>query len=48
MTCKLANPAPIEASNTGYNIGGLWKGFNDLHRLGLIDRLPLMIGAQTE
>ncbi len=32
----------------GNIIGGLWKGFNDLHRLGLIDRLPQMIGAQAE
>ena len=32
----------------GCIIGGLWKGFNDLHRLGLIDRLPRMIGAQAE
>lgn len=32
----------------GCIIGGMWKGFNDLHRLGLIDRLPQMIGAQAE
>src|SRR5262249_5930762 len=32
----------------GCIIGGLWKGFNDLHRLGLIDRLPQMIGVQAE
>jgi threonine synthase len=32
----------------GCVIGGLWKGFNDLHRLGLIDRLPQMIGVQAE
>ncbi len=32
----------------GCIIGGLWKGFNDLYRLGLIDRLPRMIGAQAE
>jgi threonine synthase len=32
----------------GCIIGGLWKGFNDLHRLGLIDRLPRMIGVQAE
>ncbi len=32
----------------GNIIGGLWKGFNDLHRLGLIDRLPQMIGVQAE
>jgi threonine synthase len=32
----------------GNIIGGMWKGFNDLHRLGLIDRLPQMIGVQAE
>jgi threonine synthase len=32
----------------GCIIGGLWKGFNDLHRLGLIDRLPQMVGVQAE
>jgi threonine synthase len=26
----------------------MWKGFNDLHRLGLIERLPQMIGVQAE
>jgi threonine synthase len=32
----------------GNIIGGLWKGFNDLYRLGFIDRLPQMIGVQAE
>src|SRR5215510_6647212 len=32
----------------GNIIGGLWKGFNDLHTLGLIDRLPQLIGVQAE
>ena len=32
----------------GNIIAGLWKGFNDFHRLGLIDRLPQMIGVQAE
>ncbi|MFQ5631811.1 MAG: threonine synthase [bacterium] len=27
---------------------GMWKGFRDFHRLGLIDRLPKMIGVQAE
>lgn len=27
---------------------GLWKGFTDFYRLGLIDRLPRMIGVQAE
>ncbi len=32
----------------GCIIGGLWKGFNDLHQLGWIDRLPQMIGVQAD
>jgi threonine synthase len=32
----------------GCIVGGMWKGFNDLYRLGLIDRLPQMIGVQAE
>lgn len=32
----------------GCIIGGLWKGFSDLHRLGFIDRLPQLIGVQSE
>jgi threonine synthase len=32
----------------GNIIGGMWKGFNDLYRLGLIERLPQMIGVQAE
>ncbi len=32
----------------GNIIGGLWKGFNELYRLGWIDRLPRMTGVQAE
>ena len=32
----------------GNIISGLWKGFNDLRRIGFIDRLPQMIGVQSE
>jgi threonine synthase len=32
----------------GCIIGGLWKGFCDLSRLGMIERLPQMIGVQSE
>jgi threonine synthase len=32
----------------GCIIGGLWKGFSDLLRLGLIDRRPQLIGVQAE
>lgn len=31
----------------GNIISGLWKGFNDLHRLGWIERLPQMVGVQA-
>ena len=32
----------------GCIIGGLWKGFKDLYRLGFIERLPKLIGVQSE
>ena len=32
----------------GCIIGGLWQGFKDLYRLGLIERLPKLIGVQSE
>ena len=32
----------------GCIIGGLWKGFKDLQRMGLIERLPKLIGVQAE
>ncbi|PIE34864.1 threonine synthase [candidate division KSB3 bacterium] len=32
----------------GCIIGGMWKGFCDLYELGLIERLPQMIGVQAE
>ena len=32
----------------GCIIGGLWKGFNDLYRMGLIESLPRMVGVQGE
>jgi threonine synthase len=35
------------AVGDGCIIGGLWKGFCDLYELGLIDRLPQMIGVQA-
>lgn len=36
------------SAGDGCIIGGLWKGFSDFHRLGLIDRLPQMIAVQAE
>ena len=32
----------------GNIIGGLWKGFNDLRRIDLINRMPQMMGVQAE
>lgn len=36
------------AVGDGNIISGLWKGFNDLYRLGLIDKLPQLVGVQSE
>lgn len=36
------------AVGDGNIISGLWKGFNELLRIGFIDRLPRMIGVQSE
>jgi threonine synthase len=36
------------AMGDGCIIGGLWKGFRELKQLGMIDRLPQMIGVQSE
>jgi len=38
----------IVAVGDGNIISGLWKGFNDLRRISFIDRLPRMIGIQSE
>jgi len=38
----------IVSVGDGNIISGLWKGFNDLHRIGFIDKLPQMIGAQSQ
>jgi threonine synthase len=32
----------------GNIISGLWKGFNDFKQIGFIDRVPRMIGVQSE
>jgi threonine synthase len=37
----------IVGVGAGCIIGGLWKGFTDLYRLGLIERRPQMIGVQS-
>lgn len=38
----------IVSVGDGNIISGLWKGFNDLQRIGFIDRLPQMIAVQSE
>ncbi len=38
----------IVSVGDGNIISGLWKGFNDLHRVGFIDRLPQLIGVQSK
>lgn len=38
----------IVSVGDGNIISGLWKGFNDLHRIGFIDHLPQMIAVQSE
>jgi len=37
----------VPVGNAG-NISAIWKGFTELHELGLIDSLPQMIGIQAE
>jgi threonine synthase len=37
----------IHPANGGMSIAKTWKGFNELHRLGWIDRLPKMSGVQA-
>ncbi len=31
----------------GGNLAGIWRGFHDLNQLGIIDKLPMMIGVQV-
>ncbi|NPA99967.1 MAG: threonine synthase [Crenarchaeota archaeon] len=37
----------VPVGNAG-NIYAIWKGFKELHELGIVDRLPVMIGVQAE
>jgi threonine synthase len=38
----------IVPAGDGCILSGVWKGFTDLHRIGLIDRLPRLVAAQAE
>ena len=40
--------AVIVPMGFGTNIAALWKGFKEFHIMGLIDRLPRLIGVQPE
>jgi len=48
---QLAYKAPdkvvVPVGNAG-NISAIWKGFRELHSLGMIDHLPQMLGIQAE
>lgn len=50
--CEQTNWQPPDAVLVGVGdgciIGGLHKGFKDMHTLGLIDRIPRLIGVQSE
>lgn len=37
----------VPVGNAG-NISAIWKGFKELHELGLLEKLPKMIGVQAE
>jgi threonine synthase len=38
----------VHPVGTGGGLVGAWKGFRELYELGLIDRLPRMVGVQPE
>lgn len=40
--------AVIVPMGCGTNIAAVWKGFKEFYELGLIDRLPRMVGVQAE
>ena len=48
---QLENRAPdtvvLPVGNAG-NISAIWKGFVDLHKLGMLKKLPRMVGLQAE
>jgi threonine synthase len=38
----------VTSVGDGCIIGGIWKGFHDLHTLGWIDKMPQLVGVQAE
>ncbi len=44
---KVPDSVVLPIGNAG-NISAAWKGFTEFHKLGLIDRLPKLIGIQAE
>lgn len=44
---KIPDKVIVPVGNAG-NISAIWKGFRELHAIGLADRLPEMIGVQAE
>jgi len=38
----------VAAVGGGSTVSALWKGFRELHELGLLERLPRLIGVQAE
>ncbi|HEX2988773.1 MAG TPA: pyridoxal-phosphate dependent enzyme, partial [Chloroflexota bacterium] len=38
----------IQPIGTGGGVYGAWKGYKELHAIGLVDRLPRMTGVQPE
>lgn len=43
-----APDAVLVPTGGGDSLYGIWRGLNDLQAMGLIDRLPRMVGCQTE
>jgi threonine synthase len=43
-----APAAVLVPMGCGTNMAAIWKGFREFHELGLIERLPRMIGVQAE
>lgn len=43
-----APDALLVPTGGGDSLYGIWRGLNDLRDMGLIDRLPRMVGCQTE